>query len=200
MNWRALAWRLAVLAGFAGLCHVGIVRDQPAWIAAAFLVSAALVWLGSGGPERRWIAAIYAGAGAVAAGTDRVGALVGWLPAVGYLLAMVTFAVTLRPGAEPLIARFCRLHFGRMPAECRDYARRLTVLWAGLMAALAAETAALQLAGRPGWIGPASALNLALMVALFVGEHAVRRRRFPHLPASWPWHTGRAMLRALWSR
>ncbi|MBI3514262.1 MAG: hypothetical protein HY060_09405 [Proteobacteria bacterium] len=126
--------------------------------------------------------------------------LAGVLPAFGYAAVMVTFARTLRRGHEPLITRFCRLHHGHLPEECRGYTRRLTVIWAGVTGACALEVAALPLLGWADWIGPVNLINLGLMVALFLGEHALRARVFPHLPSGSPLDTGRIMLQSLRSR
>jgi uncharacterized membrane protein len=123
-----------------------------------------------------------------------------WLPAIGYALVMMTFARSLRAGSEPLIATFCRLDFGRVPEECVAYTRRLTLLWAVVMCALAVEAAILALSGRTAWLGTATAVNAGIMAALFVGEHGVRVMMFPHLPLASPMRTGRIMLQALRSR
>ena len=120
--------------------------------------------------------------------------------ALGYGLVMLTFARTLRRGREPLITRFCRLHYGRVPAECLAYTRRFTALWAGLTGAFGLEMIVLALLGRNDWVGTANLFNAALMIALFVGEHALRARLFPHLPVGSPLSTGRIVLQAWRSR
>jgi uncharacterized membrane protein len=122
------------------------------------------------------------------------------LPALGYCLVMLTFARTLRPGHEPLIATYARLRVGRVPDEIRGYARGLTWLWTLLMGALTIEALALPWLGEPAWVATASLLNAAVMITVFVGEHAVRRLVFPHLPPASPLHTCRIMLQALRSR
>jgi uncharacterized membrane protein len=128
-------------------------------------------------------------------------ALAAGLPAVGYGLVMLTFARTLRPGREPLIASYVRLDFGHVPDEFRRYTRRLTLLWAVLMGALTLEAVALPLLGHADWLGTACLLNGGLMVAVFLGEHWVRTLVFPNLPvASSPLRTGRIMLQSLRNR
>jgi len=126
--------------------------------------------------------------------------LAAWLPAVGYAVVMMTFARSLRAGSEPLIATFCRLDFGRLPDECVAYTRRLTMLWAVVMGALAAEAAGLALSGRTAWLGTATAINAGIIAALFLGEHGVRVMMFPHLPLASPIRTSRIMFQALRSR
>jgi uncharacterized membrane protein len=128
-------------------------------------------------------------------------ALAAGLPAVGYFLVMLTFARTLRPGREPLITRYCRIDIGRLPDRIRGYTRRLTLLWAILMGTLTLEAAALPLLGHTNWLGIACGLNGGLMIAIFLGEHWVRRRVFadPSVPVS-PLRTGRIMLQSLRNR
>jgi uncharacterized membrane protein len=88
------------------------------------------------------------------------------------------FASTLLPGREPLITRYTRFDFGHLPPDCALYTRRLTVLWAALLAAFAAAQS-LVLAGhwRPSAVLAAEAV---LCGAVFLGEHLVRGWRFPH--------------------
>lgn len=122
------------------------------------------------------------------------------VPAIGYGLVALTFARTLRRGQEPLIAAFCRIDYGQLPDECRGYTRRLTMLWAVMMSGLAAETIVLPLLGLTEWLGIVSIANAALMISVFLGEHAVRGVIFPHLPIGSPLRTGRIMLQTLRNR
>lgn len=145
------------------------------------------------------IGGLLFGLAALAWHTGQGTRLVAFMPAVGYALVAHGFARTLRAGREPMIATFCRLDFGRVPAECVTYTRRLTAVWAIVMAALALEAATLALLA-PSWIGLATLGNAVVMIGLFGGEHAVRLARFPHLPLSSPWRTGRIMLQALRER
>ena len=124
-----------------------------------------------------------------------------WLATLGYGVVMVTFARTLLPGREPLIATYCRIDAGRVPDECLAYTRGLTALWAVLTGALAVESAAIQLSGHAGaWLAPVGMVNLALMVGLFVGEHWLRGILFPQLPKPSLRRTGQAMLRSVIER
>ncbi len=146
-------------------------------LGAALLVAAAIAWL-----------------------TGRATLIAAWLPALGYGLVASTFAQSLRRGREPLITTFCRLDFGRIPTECVAYTRRLTLIWALVMGLLTLEASILAATGLITWLGTATILNAGLMVALFVGEHAVRLVVFPHLPLSSPIRTGRIMFQAMRSR
>lgn len=126
--------------------------------------------------------------------------LTDWLPTVGYFAVMMTFARSLAPGAEPLIATFSRLHHGgRMPEELVAYTRRLTLLWAVVLGVMTLEVAALA-AFRVVWLGPALWINAVIMVAVFAGEHGVRIIVFPHMKLPSPLRTGRIMLQAMRSR
>jgi uncharacterized membrane protein len=88
------------------------------------------------------------------------------------------FASTLLPGREPLITRYTRFDFGHLPPDCVGYTRRLTLLWALLLAGFAAaQMAALAGLWRPSTV---LAVEAVLCGALFLGEHLVRSTRFPH--------------------
>jgi uncharacterized membrane protein len=88
------------------------------------------------------------------------------------------FAATLLPGREPLISRYTRFDFGHLPPDCAAYTRGLTLLWAVLLAGFAAAQMA-ALAGR--WSASAVLATEAIACgAVFLGEHLVRGRRFPH--------------------
>jgi uncharacterized membrane protein len=94
------------------------------------------------------------------------------------LAACYGFAVTLLPGREPLISRYTRFDFGHLPPDCAGYTRALTAIWAALLGAFAAAQAA-ALAGL--WrSADVLAAEAAVCAAVFLGEHVVRGRRFPH--------------------
>jgi uncharacterized membrane protein len=127
-----------------------------------------------------------------------LGHLLDALPPLCELLLALAFAATLRPGREPLIARYARLDRGVLSPECAGYARRLTASWATLLALLAIGHGLL-LAGIlavPG--GVLLAVNPGLVAVVFLAEHLVRTLRFPHLGVASPLRTWRVMLRAGW--
>ncbi len=137
---------------------------------------------------------------AIGAATLALGALVlrnsvAWLPAALPVLANLAgswrFAATLRPGREPLITRYTRFDSGGCPAEVAEYSRGLTLLWAWFLGLFALGHAA-ALAG-PSSHALVLAAEVALGLALFVGEHAVRNRRFPHHGRATPGRTLRAV-------
>jgi uncharacterized membrane protein len=171
------------------------IAGRSRWAAAAevALVGAALF------PSRRLpvLAVVAATAAGLALLLMRPGApefVLGALPLAADLLLGLHFGLTLRPGREALIARYIRAEQGRVPPECTRYARRLTAFWTLVFAGFGAMQA-LALAGIG--IDPEAGilLHATVMPVLFLGEHLVRARLFPTLPAS-PVSTIRSILRA----
>jgi len=124
------------------------------------------------------------------AGAVRDAALA-WLRPAAYAAFAWTFARTLRPGQEPLIARYIRFDPRRNLAECAGYARGLTAFWAAVLALAAAGTAAALALGRDPGLLPD-----LLFLLLFLAEHAVRSLRFPAGGIAWPTQTLGAIVRA----
>lgn len=120
------------------------------------------------------------------------------IPAFGAWL----FGHTLGAGRTPLIEQLVALIHGDGPIDpgVPAYARRLTLAWAAVMAALAATNLVLALLAVPGGVllalgaTPPVAVPLAwwswlanvggylLLALLFAAEYAYRRRRFPDQP------------------
>lgn len=89
------------------------------------------------------------------------------------------FGRTLRPGTTPLIERIARRSNAALSARLCRYTRGLTAIWCGYFVGAAALVAAV------GWSGAAtfSRMGVAVLagsVLLFVGEHRLRPRFFPH--------------------
>lgn len=117
------------------------------------------------------------------------------LPTLVDLAMALHFGATLRPGREPLIARYDRFDPASDPAESAGYTRALTQLWAVLFLLLAPLHAGLLFGlGLPPL--PVMAATFALMLALFLAEHLVRSRRFPRLGGATPARTLRAVVAA----
>lgn len=131
--------------------------------------------------------------------SDRVAWLAALVPIAGHAMFALIFGLTLLPGREPLITTFSRLGRGYLPDEVIPYTRRLTEIWTVVMTGLTLALAAVALL-RPAWLGGAVTVSIGLIVALFVGEHWVRHRTFPHLPVSPPLRTGRIVWQALRER
>jgi len=113
------------------------------------------------------------------------------VPSLGMLLFAWHFGATLRAGQEPLITRYIREDFCGLPEGCATYGRALTLFWTWVFLGFAALNLAPVLGLLPASL--AGAVTIGLSILLFVGEHAVRARRFPHLPVT----LGRT-LRAMW--
>ncbi len=114
------------------------------------------------------------------------------LPVAANLVLAGLFAMTLRSGREPMIARFARAERGALEPDLVVYTRRLTYVWAAFFVAAAAVAAALAAWGSTrAWIAFASVGNYAAVAVLFVGEYFYRRHRFAHYRHATP--------RVLWS-
>ena len=128
---------------------------------------------------------------------------VAWLATLltiaGHALVTATFAQSLRPGREPLIAMFCRLARGDVPPEVVGYTRRLTLVWVIVMALLTLDLIVTAFA-LPDWLRVAATINFCLIIALFAGEHVVRMILFPHLPRYSALRTGRVVMQAFRDR
>ncbi len=93
----------------------------------------------------------------------------------------VAFARTLREGREPLISVFARAERGRLEPDLVRYTRRLTRVWVVFFLVVATAIALLAVAAPPPALVAFIAIgNPLLVVALFVGEYAFRRRRYAH--------------------
>jgi uncharacterized membrane protein len=89
------------------------------------------------------------------------------------------FGRTLRPGHTPLIERIARRSTAILSDALCRYTRRLTAIWSGYFVGAAFLSAIV------GWSGGVafSRVGLAVLagsVFLFVGEHWLRSRIFPH--------------------
>ncbi|CAH0288847.1 hypothetical protein [Roseomonas sp. CECT 9278] len=192
-----LAPRLAISLPLSGLflaAQAGGQQDAAAILAMAAIgamaapASRALpigtVALGTGGATALWIGQPGAAALLLAA-----------LPLAGNLLLAWHFGATLRPGREPLIARYTRAEHGRLSPELLAYTRCLTWAWTWFFLGFAALNL-LTLAGAGPAPGASAAGNLALSAAFFLVEHPIRRALFPALRSASPWNTLRAIWRA----
>jgi hypothetical protein len=94
-----------------------------------------------------------------------------------YFTLFLTFALTLRPGREPLITAMARRMQGALPAELAIYTRRVTLAWAGFFAAqLTASITLFLFAPLVVWSCFVNILDLPLVAAMFAAEYAIRLR------------------------
>ena len=161
----ASQWNAVVVVGpmLALLALSAWQRGQRALGTAATLGLVALVWLGwrGGGVSP---ASLYV--------TQHV--------AVHAALA-TAFALTLRPGREPLITALARrVHGGRLTPDMAAYSRKVTVVWAIYFVAMGLTSIALFVfAPFEVWATFANFGTPVSIALLFVGEHVLRYRLHP---------------------
>jgi uncharacterized membrane protein len=185
-SWRLLAAGLA-LAGYALLSHVLMVlAGDKAWAVAALLAPLVLAVGGIAWQHRHLptllvcVAALGALAWIGASGQAQSINRLYLLQHAGIHFALgCAFAVTLRPGARPLITALAAQHGTMTPVKAL-YTRRVTTLWAGYFGVMVVLSLALY-AWAPWWVWSVFA-NLATPLAaigVFVGEHWLRYRLHP---------------------
>lgn len=92
-----------------------------------------------------------------------------------YTTLLLTFALTLRPGREPLITAMARRMHRPFTDELARYTRRVTIAWSVFFAAqLATSIALFCFAPLVVWSFFVNILDLPLVAAMFAAEYAVR--------------------------
>ena len=113
-------------------------------------------------------------------GDDVVGSLYVLQHVAIHLALAWTFAVTLKPGAMPLITQAATLVHEQFTAPMKAYTRRLTAVWAAYFVAMALLSLLLYaLAPWAWWSLFGTVLTPLAACALFVGDHLWRRWRHP---------------------
>ncbi len=104
-----------------------------------------------------------------------------YLPALLIPAAVsATFGLSLREGRTPLITAIAQAARGSLPADLRDYTRRLTAFWALLSAGITTVTLYLTLAGPLwAWSLHTNFVSYLLIGGVLVGEFVLRRFWFP---------------------
>lgn len=94
-----------------------------------------------------------------------------------YTSLLLTFALTLRPGHEPLITAIARRMHGELSAEMLRYTRRVTFAWCGFFAAqLTLSVTLFCFAPLVVWSFFVNILDIPLVAAMFAAEYAIRLR------------------------
>jgi uncharacterized membrane protein len=118
-------------------------------------------------------------------------------PALAFLGMAWVFGRTLLPGRTPLIESISRAERGGdFPPALAPYTRRLTALWTALLAGIPIADAAAAFAATPA--AQSAVVNLAswaLIAALYFGEYAYRRLRYPQFSHSNPFAVARNLVR-----
>lgn len=186
------AWRiaaaLAALAAYAAVSHALMVHwpAQPWTVAALFGPLLAGVALG-GWSRRHAPTLVFCALAtiAVVVVTARGGVTdVQWLyvlqhGAIHVVLAW-TFAITLRPGATPLVSALAERVHTRFTPAMRDYTRRLTAAWAGYFAGMVVLSLAIfALAPWSWWSLYCNVLTPLAVGLVFAADHLWRRWRHP---------------------
>jgi uncharacterized membrane protein len=97
-----------------------------------------------------------------------------------YALLSFTFARTLVRGRVPLCTHWAHLVHGPLPAVVARYTRSTTAAWALFFALITCASLALyQYAPLRLWSAFSNFFTLPLVVLMFVGEYAVRRKCIP---------------------
>ena len=91
------------------------------------------------------------------------------------------FALTLRPGQDPLVSALARrVHGGTMTPAMETYTRKVTVAWTAYFVTMAAISLGLfAFAPFAAWALFANLLTPLAMVLMFVGEFLLRYRLHP---------------------
>jgi uncharacterized membrane protein len=199
--------RVALLLAYPLLTHLASARDDAAWAVLAMADLVLLMLLAPLLQRRPWALLVLAACllALWRLSLSRYASLPLLLPPVVFLgLAGWFFGRTLRPGRVPLITQMVRALHGQaglpMTPDLYRYARRLTVLWAVVLALLALVNLLLALAAVPGgllaqfgyqpplavtdeqWSWFANFLTYGVVGGLFCGEYLWRKRVFPQRP------------------
>lgn len=112
-----------------------------------------------------------------------------------YAVLSFTFARSLLPGRIPLCTYWAdRLH-GPLPAVVARYTRSTTAAWAVFFALLTCASLLLyQYAPLRIWSLFSNFVTIPLVVLMFIGEYAVRRKRLPPEHRTGLWQSMRAYL------
>jgi uncharacterized membrane protein len=162
-RWPDRPWTVALLFGplLAGLALAGLARRHLPSLAGCVLLAAVLAYV-------------------VHLGGVGVNLLYVLQHAAIHGLLALTFGLTLRAGAQPLITQVAERVHDVFPPVQRAYTRWLTAVWTVYFAGMIALSLLIYLlAPWPVWSLFCNVITPAAAVALFVGEHVLRYWRHP---------------------
>ncbi len=179
------SFEILLMAAYPFAVYFGLTRLGPGPTAGLLLALALLrvfPWLVRRREERGRAALLHAaGLLALAGGLllTQDGRVALSLPVVVNLGLLVFFAASLRSGV-PVVETIARRIDGELSEARRAYCRTVTRVWCLFFASNAAIAGVLALAAPLSWWTVyTGVISYALMGALFLGEYAVRRQRFP---------------------
>ena len=107
--------------------------------------------------------------------------MTGGCHAIAYATLLAWFAVSLRPGHEPVVTGIARRVRRTTPDKVLRYTRQVTVAWCVFFAAQLALSAALLLVAPVAvWSTFVTLLNLPLIIAMGLAEFGCRMILFRH--------------------
>ena len=199
--------RVALLVAYPLLTHLASARGDGAWAAVAMADLVLLLLLAPLLERRAWALLLLASCLLALwwISLSRYALLPLLLPPFVFLaLAGWFFGRTLRPGRVPLITQLVEALNAQaglpMTPDLYRYTRRLTAIWAAVLAGLALLNLLLALCAVPGgmltqfgyrpplavsdeqWSWVANFLSYGIVAALFCGEYLWRKRVFPQRP------------------
>lgn len=177
-----LHWGVLIYFLYAAAVSFALVAGRPRYALVATLIALAVTAL----RVPRWRPAGFVALAVVPVllltGAADVAQPLVYLPPIALNLGLaILFGRTLAHGREPLITMFARMERGTLEADLARYTRRLTGIWVGFFVGAAFLSAALSFAASPaiwGWFVAVG--NPLAVAALFLGEYAFRRWRYPH--------------------
>lgn len=175
--------RIPLLFAYPLLTHLAVMLHRP-WLQCAAVICAYIALflkpLSAGSP-RAWGGLLAFGAGDLTLLYLGSGAYALYLPSILVPALMLSaFAPSLRPGQVPLITRIADSINGPLSPAQRDYTRTVTWVWVVMLGLILLVTVALLLFwSAQAWSVFANFISYLLLGALFTGEYAVRRVRFP---------------------
>lgn len=122
-------------------------------------------------------------------------------PVVINLAIGLVFAMSLRRAATPLVEQMMRFEYSGQapPAPVARYARRLTGVWVGYFAAVAALSVVLAIAAPlETWSLFVNVLSYVFAIALVITQFLYRFLRYRRYGVFMPWDTLRGMARLPW--
>ena len=186
-TWRH-AWIAVFIVGYAGLAHYTNANPRAKSLGAALAIAPPLaVALGFAWRSRYRLPALTVAALVAVLLIMHWRIIEGNFPLVYlceecgvYAVLSFTFARTLFNGRVPLCTYWANLVHDPLPAAVVRYTRSTTAAWALFFALIACTSLALyQYAPLRVWSAFSNFFTLPLVVLMFIGEYAVRRKRLP---------------------